>query len=292
MNKTIGDTVKYIRKAKNINQKNVCLNNISRSTLVKIEGNKTNPTVQTFEHILKQLGVGYDEFSFVLNNFQLSERQKLLEKFNNINTSIRLKQWLALEQEMKHYLLIEPDPIIQEYLLIVKALITIESEDDYVKAAQFVSPIWERISKNDVWFMDDIQLLTCIFFMFDSQVALTISQRLIKQTEKYQHVANIKRIRTNTLMNISTLLLNQQDYINALNYINLTIQNAKENEYYTLWLFSKGTKGILLCLLNKHSEGLPLIKESIKLLNGLEQTDIADALKKDVKNYINMDIQN
>lgn len=58
MNKTIGDTVKYIRKAKNINQKNVCLNNISRSTLVKIEGNKTNPTVQTFEHILKQLGVG------------------------------------------------------------------------------------------------------------------------------------------------------------------------------------------------------------------------------------------
>lgn len=288
MNKTIGDTVKFIRKAKNINQKKVCLNNISRSTLVKIEGNQTNPTVDTFEHILKQLGVRYDEFSLILNNFQLSERQKLLEKFNNINTSIRLKQWSALEKEMRQYLLTEPDPIIQEYLHIVRALIIIESEDDYAKAAQCVLPIWERISKNDVWFMDDIQLLTCIFFMFDSQVALTISQRLIKQTEKYQHVTNIKRIRTNTLMNISTLLLNQQDYSNALDYINLTIQNAKENEYYTLWLFSKGTKGILLCLLHQRSEGIPLIEESIKLLNGLEQNDIAEALKKDVKNYINI----
>ncbi|HHS3226307.1 TPA: helix-turn-helix domain-containing protein [Listeria monocytogenes] len=224
-------------------------------------------------------------------NFPLDTRQTLLKKFNNINTSIRVKQWQALEQEMKDYLRIQSDAVIKEYLFIVKALIIIETEDDYMKASQHVSPIWERISKNDVWFIDDIQLLTCIFFMFDDQVVLTISQRLLKQTEKYLHLDNIKRIQANTLMNISTLYLNKQDYSSALDFIDQTIHTAKNYEYYSLLLFAKGTKGILHCLEHKANIGIPLIKDSLQLLKALDQLDIAKALEKDVNNYVAIDIQ-
>ncbi|EAD7213986.1 XRE family transcriptional regulator [Listeria monocytogenes] len=291
MTKTLGETIKFIRTSKNISQKEICMDVISRSALVKIESDKTIPTARTLEFILQQLGVDQEEFTLVRNNFELTTRQQLLQKFNNINTSIRVKQWLTLKHEMNHYLQNQSDPVINEYLAIVKALIIIETEDDYNKASQHVSPIWKRISKNDVWFIDDIQLLTCIFFMFDEQVALTISQRLLKQTEKYLHVDNIKRIQANTLMNISTLYLNKQDYSNALDFIDQTIHTAKNYEYYTLLLFAKGTKGILHCLEHKANIGIPLIKDSLQLLKALDQLDIAKALEKDVNNYLAIDIQ-
>ncbi|MBC2187233.1 helix-turn-helix transcriptional regulator [Listeria sp. FSL L7-0253] len=291
MIKTLGETIKFIRSSKNISQKEICLDTISRSALVKIESDKTIPSAKTLEFILDQLSIDQEEFALVRNNFQLSTRQQLLEKFNTINTSIRVKKWLSLEQEMKQYLHTQTDPIINEYLAIVKALIIIETEDDYNKASLHVAPIWERISKNEVWFIDDIQLLTCIFYMFDNQVALTISQRLLKQTEKYLHMHNIKRIKANTLMNISTLYLNQEDYKNSLEFIDQTIHTAKKYEYYTLWLFAKGTKGILHCLEHKPDIGIPLIKESLYLLKALDQKDIAKALEHDVNNYVAIDMQ-
>ncbi|MCD2255039.1 helix-turn-helix domain-containing protein [Listeria marthii] len=291
MIKTLGETIKFIRSSKNISQKEICLDTISRSALVKIESDKTIPSAKTLEYILHQLSIDQEEFTLVRNNFQLSTRQQLLEKFNTINTSIRVKKWLSLEQEMKHFLHTQTDPVINEYLAIVKALIIIETEDDYNKASLHVAPIWERISKNEVWFIDDIQLLTCIFYMFDNQVALTISQRLLKQTEKYLHMHNIKRIQANTLMNISTLYLNQKDYKNSLEFIDQTIHTAKKYEYYTLWLFAKGTKGILHCLEHKPDSGIPLIKESLYLLKALDQEDIAKALEHDVNNYVAIDIQ-
>ncbi|MBC2184482.1 helix-turn-helix transcriptional regulator [Listeria sp. FSL L7-0233] len=291
MIKTLGETIKFIRSSKNISQKEICLDTISRSALVKIESDKTIPSAKTLEYILHQLSIDQEEFTLVRNNFQLSTRQQLLEKFNTINTSIRIKKWLSLEQEMKHFLHTQTDPVINEYLAIVKALIIIETEDDYNKASLHVAPIWERISKNEVWFIDDIQLLTCIFYMFDNQVALTISQRLLKQTEKYLHMHNIKRIQANTLMNISTLYLNQKDYKNSLEFIDQTIHTAKKYEYYTLWLFAKGTKGILHCLEHKPDSGIPLIKESLYLLKALDQEDIAKALEHDVNNYVAIDVQ-
>ncbi|UHP11670.1 helix-turn-helix domain-containing protein (plasmid) [Listeria marthii] len=291
MIKTLGETIKFIRSSKNISQKEICLDTISRSALVKIESDKTIPSAKTLEFILDQLSIDQEEFALVRNNFQLSTRQQLLEKFNTINTSIRVKKWLSLEQEMKQYLLTQTDPIINEYLAIVKALIIIETEDDYNKASLHVAPIWERISKNEVWFIDDIQLLTCIFYMFDNQVALTISQRILKQTEKYLHMHNIKRIQANTLMNISTLYLNQKDYKKSLEFIDQTIHTAKKYEYYTLWLFAKGTKGILHCLEHKPDIGIPLIKESLYLLKALDQEDIAKALEHDVNNYVAIDVQ-
>ncbi|EAW7215108.1 helix-turn-helix transcriptional regulator [Listeria monocytogenes] len=291
MIKTLGETIKFIRSSKNISQKEICLDTISRSALVKIESDKTIPSAKTLEFILDQLSIDQEEFALVRNNFQLSTRQQLLEKFNTINTSIRVKKWLSLEQEMKQYLHTQTDPIINEYLAIVKALIIIETEDDYNKASLHVAPIWERISKNEVWFIDDIQLLTCIFYMFDNQVALTISQRLLKQTEKYLHMHNIKRIKANTLMNISTLYLNQKDYKNSLEFIDQTIHTAKKYEYYTLWLFAKGTKGILNCLEHKPDIGISLIKESLYLLKALDQEDIAKALEHDVNNYVAIDVK-
>ncbi|EAF6699981.1 Rgg/GadR/MutR family transcriptional regulator [Listeria monocytogenes] len=292
MEKTLGETIKFIRTSKNISQKEVCLDQLSRSALVKIESNKTIPSALTLDFILLQLGIQQEEFSLIRNNFALNTRQTLLEKFNNINTSIRVKQWLALEQEMKDYLRKQSDTVIKEYLFIVKALIIIETEDDYKKASQYVEPIWKRIAKNEVWFIDDIQLLTCIFFMFDNQVAITISQRLLKQTEKYLHVDNIKRIQANTLMNISTLYLNQEDYTNALEFTEQTIHTAQKYEYYTLYLFAKGTQGILQCLQHKPEIGIPMIKESLHLLKALNQLDIAKALENDVNQYIAVDIQN
>ncbi|MBC1697554.1 helix-turn-helix domain-containing protein [Listeria welshimeri] len=291
MKKSLGETIKFIRTSKNISQKEICLDNISRSALVKIESDKTRPSSQTLDYILQQLGIEQEEFTLIRNNFELNTRQTLLEKFNKINTSIRIKKWLELEQEMKQYLRTQSDPVIKEYMSIVKALIIIETEDDYKKASQYVDPIWKRISKNEVWFIDDIQLLTCIFFMFENQVALTISQRLLKQTEKYLHVDNIKRIQANTLMNISTLYLNKQDYPHALDFIDQTIHTAKKYEYYTLFLFAKGTKGILHCLEHKANVGIPLIKDSLQLLKALEQLDIAKALEKDVNTYVAIDIQ-
>ncbi|HEM1629655.1 TPA: helix-turn-helix transcriptional regulator, partial [Listeria monocytogenes] len=96
MEKTIGETIKFIRTSKNISQKEICLDNISRSSLVKIESNKTIPSSLTLEFILLQLGIQQEEFAHIRNNFKLNTRQVLLEKFNNINTSIRIKQWLSL----------------------------------------------------------------------------------------------------------------------------------------------------------------------------------------------------
>lgn len=63
MEKTLGETIKFIRTSKNISQKEVCLDQLSRSALVKIESNKTIPSALTLDFILLQLGIQQEEFS-------------------------------------------------------------------------------------------------------------------------------------------------------------------------------------------------------------------------------------
>ncbi|EAD3993096.1 XRE family transcriptional regulator [Listeria monocytogenes] len=105
MEKTIGETIKFIRTSKNISQKEICLDNISRSSLVKIESNKTIPSSLTLEFILLQLGIQQEEFAHIRNNFKLNTRQVLLEKFNNINTSrgiANISEILYVKERLKY----------------------------------------------------------------------------------------------------------------------------------------------------------------------------------------------
>ncbi len=71
----IGDTLKFIRKSKNLTQQETCTNALSRSNYQKIENNKIMPSMDRFIQILLNFNMTLEEFEFVNGTLHLLQKK-------------------------------------------------------------------------------------------------------------------------------------------------------------------------------------------------------------------------
>ncbi|MBC1917029.1 helix-turn-helix domain-containing protein [Listeria seeligeri] len=286
--KTTGMTIKEIRVSKNIKQEAIYSNLISRNLLWQIENDKINTSYDVFKEILNRLNVSFDEFLYIQNNFKSTPLQELQNRYNTIYTSIEIEILMDLKNDIDTYLEHHQNsPFLKDLERCLTAIIQIEQEqnDDFTKASSIVKPIWERISKQNDWYWEDIQIMSHIFYMFEQETALNICKELFAKLNNYRDFQNADRLEISTLLNISTMLLIQNKLSDSLIYLDKCITLAEEKNYFIQWAYALGTKAIIQSKQTNSNKGLELLHQALNILKTINQPLLADTLQADYNKY-------
>ncbi|HFQ5739348.1 TPA: helix-turn-helix domain-containing protein, partial [Listeria monocytogenes] len=206
MDKSIGEALRDIRKIKGYTQNEIVTTNLSRSTIAKIETNLINPSYDRITIFCKQIGISLDEVIYYQHNYSVSEKEKLIHEFRNLNNSIYKDPINKLISELDSYLLIDNDLQIIELKAILKA-ITIFTETDNVELARKeVLFIWERLEKQDEWFHFDILILAYIIFVFEDETLENVANKLMREIDKFSYFVNYKRLKLGLVLNLALFL--------------------------------------------------------------------------------------
>ncbi|MBC1484583.1 helix-turn-helix transcriptional regulator [Listeria sp. FSL L7-1509] len=283
--KTIGETLKYIRKSKNLTQKEVYTNIISRASYQNFESNKQTPSISVLNQLLNVLGMSKEEFFFVQNNKRLNARGELKYLYDQINTSLEEDKITNLIKKNYAYLANNNnDYEIQHLTKCLEALTILQKKDDFKKAKEVVSYIWQEKMKQDELYLTDIKILASIFYIFPEETALNIAKRINKELKTYQKFENTIRLQISILLNTSSFLLMHNKIKEAELFVNDVLHLAKDNKYYLQWAVAIGKKGIIQFLLNK-KEYKQNIEKCSKLLEYMDEPLQLEDFKTELNKY-------
>ncbi|MGE7690958.1 hypothetical protein ACQKMI_17295 [Lysinibacillus sp. NPDC097214] len=103
-----------------------------------------------------------------------------------------------------------------------------------------IKPIWERISKYDQWYLSDMCLINTILFLFPVDIAIEFTQNVLKRLNKYNSFRDIELLKSAFNINLSLLVITNEDYSTALSIINDSLRQYKRKmNYYTSSAFFK-----------------------------------------------------
>ncbi|EAF0901347.1 TPA: helix-turn-helix transcriptional regulator, partial [Listeria monocytogenes] len=140
-----GSELKNIRKTLGISQRELSNDGIivSKSSLQRIENDKQTPSVDIASLLLQRLDISSPEMEYRLNNFSLSEKEKLINEFREIGSSANVAGINSLLIKMKNFLQSNYSAYISNLILILESLTLFQEEQSFENARKIVTPIWQ-----------------------------------------------------------------------------------------------------------------------------------------------------
>lgn len=159
---------RFIRKGKGMTQKEVCNDFLDRTTLSRIEKNETEPRFENACYLLERIDVSLDKFRYLANienRDNRDNRTRLIEDFYSIISNTESAQIRKLYRRCLEFTSTCSDKKIEEILLILRLYLSADPIDfDKTEFKGLVTPIWQRLSKIEVWTLRDIQIFAIISF--------------------------------------------------------------------------------------------------------------------------------
>lgn len=279
--KKTGEILKKIRVNKKYTQKFVTEGIISQSTYSKVERGVIDITYNKFVKLLSRLDVSEFEFQMLLDE-EPDARDDLIQQFFLINYN-DLEALTVIQERVQHYLTMKKDYIIQDIAYICEALMLISKERDYEQAAIFANRVWKRLERFDRWYMMEIRLINAILFIFPTETALHISERIVRQLSIYQ-TRESRVIKNNIQTNLTLLLIRNKNYAMALENLDELIIRFKQISNYRLLAIAYIRKGMALRLL-KDSTWEKYTEKGLKMLDIFEDNNLKEALTTEIEHY-------
>lgn len=279
--KKTGEILRKIRVNKKYTQKIVTEGIISQSTYSKVERGVIDITYNKFVKLLSRLDVSEFEFQMLLDE-EPDARDDLIQQFFLINYN-DLEALTAIQERVQHYLIMKKDYIIQDIAYICEALMLISKERDYEQAAIFANRVWKRLERFDRWYMMEIRLINAILFIFPTETALHISERIVRQLSIYQ-TRESRVIKNNIQTNLTLLLIRNKNYAMALENLDELIIRFKQISNYRLLAIAYIRKGIALRLL-KDPTWQEYTEKGLKMLDIFEDNNLKEALTTEIEHY-------
>lgn len=147
----IGDTLKFIRKSKNLTQQETCTNALSRSNYQKIENNKIMPSMDRFIQILLNFNMTLEEFEFVKRDFTPSPKENILYLYSKIITSSETDILLDVISKCDDYLANQNDIFISDIKASLEGILLAEKEHNFELAREKVAYIcWRSLKARSI----------------------------------------------------------------------------------------------------------------------------------------------
>lgn len=279
--KGYGETTKQIRISKGYTQKYVAAHLLTQGAYSKFENNNTEINLGTMHGILQRLGIPFEEFIYIHNGYQYSQRNEIIIQFYRIHThdEALLK---GLRKKCQHYLKENKDDLqIIHIATILDGLIILAKTNDLEQAKTIVEPVWYDLSKHNQLFVTDLYMLNSILFLFPLPTVLQMKQFILRHITMYENFGDVSRLHIHLLMNITYLLMRNKNYAIARSEIlNTIILCKKENDFVLLGIcyIRKG-----ICLNRLGLVGDKWICKGKNLLKVLEQFTLLDKIENEMK---------
>ncbi|HFI0234926.1 TPA: helix-turn-helix domain-containing protein [Streptococcus suis] len=262
-----GSVYKEIRRNKHLTQEEVCGNYINRSTLTRFENNQTIPSYELMRFLLKQVDMTFEEFEYLCNYYQPSERQQLLYDIDNLKTP-STKQLEELIQRCKNHLKKEPDdvPIKRRSMRLETVVAVRKNSTIQTVSTTSAQLLWSQVINNDNWYYNDIIIVGSLLY--------TLPHNILG--EKYTDFKRIKPTELSLYQFLSYFSLYIGMKEEAIRFIHKLTTLAKQEKRYDQ--LARGY--VYLGIAEKKQE---LIDKGLQILELTEEQRILNILKSFIK---------
>ncbi|MDU2537565.1 helix-turn-helix transcriptional regulator [Streptococcus mitis] len=276
-----GKVYKEIRESKGLTQEEVCGNVLSRTSLSKIESGKATPKYENMEFLLRQINMSFEEFEYICQLYQPSQRTEIMQTYLNMRSIIRSSDLVNLFQKCQDYLKTHHDLPIEEIRDMLEVVIYIRQHgtgelSDH--AEQVVKKLWRKIEKQDTWYESDLKILNTILLSLPIEHLHLITGKILQRLEVYKNYQHLYDLRMTILLNLSTLYLYNQDKNMCKQICYTLLEDAKNKKSYDRLAICYVRIGIC-------RDDTRLIQKGFSLLELTEETSMLSHLKKEVETY-------
>lgn len=209
--KTIGETLRQIRKSKGLKLKDLAINGVSATFISKVERNESNIGLNKFEALLNGLHVSYDEFKYLQNNYSQNSQEEFLEKLNNFVIDENLYGIQRLYEGEK-VLTPENSPEKSSHFynmtLALCLMRKIQGKRLPQKDTKFLVKYLLSI---DSWGVYELRLFNNAMFIFDHASLMALTQIAIDRSKYYLQLPGYSDLLSSILSNAIELLIENHE---------------------------------------------------------------------------------
>ena len=175
----IGETIDFLRTQKNLKVSEVTTDYISRQAYYNFVHGKTHTSINSFDIMLNNLCVSYDEFVFIKNGYSLPEQDALLLEMKKTFEQKDSEKLI----EMSKYCLSKSSKTHTHlgYLCLLLKNRLDESSDTVTS-----SKLKAYLLSVATWTHYEIVLFNNSIYCFDTDTILTLMRRVMLNLEKYK----------------------------------------------------------------------------------------------------------
>ncbi|HFI0125768.1 TPA: helix-turn-helix domain-containing protein [Streptococcus suis] len=232
-----GSVYKSIRKSKRLSQEQVCGDFINRTTLVRFEKNQTIPSYELMRFLLKQVDMTFEEFEYLCNYYQPSQRQQLLYDIDNLRNPTT-KMMEDLIKRCHDHLNKEPNDIpIHRKCLLLETVVAVRKSSSITQlsdeAETLSKLLWSELERYDNWYHNDIILVGTLLSKISSLDSLEeTANLLLKRLEKYKDYKRIQPTILSYYQSLSYFFLEQRQYNKSTFFATKLMDLAKQEKRY------------------------------------------------------------
>lgn len=253
-----GRALRDIRKIKGMTQNDIVTKNLTRSSIAKIETDNMIP-----------------------------EKEKIIYEFRSLKLSTYDNPIIKLLEKIDLYLENYKDIQIIELKAVLEASQIFKLTDDVELAREKVDFIWERLEKQDEWFYFDVLLLSNIIYVFDSEIIVDVGIKIMKEIEKFSYNVQSKRLKISIVLNLGLFLKIADKMDLAIEFIEMGIELAKQNEDLVVEYLAHYRKSEFLLYKGHFKEAEKLYNKSVQFYEFIGNQIMLKDIKNDWLNYNN-----
>ena len=264
-----GETIKKIRKSKNMTLKEAAGEALSVSQLSRFENGHSMITIDLFYEILTNLNTSTDEFNYIMS---LDDNKKLNDYFSRIEeyaNSLRYDRLKDLIDEIKA---VNPAPYSWDQFLIyfIESVIALDKTHE-----KEISPaVLDYLMQVEVWGEMELRIYALFGFALDVETTHFLMRTALKRSKQYLKIpSNTKLLYVILSNNFSSFLaFDRIDYARETLELFETeyAQNTPHLAAHIDFIFNKG---LLAFKENRPEDGNKHCQNAIKICQDFHQTE-------------------
>ena len=276
-----GETIKKIRKSKNMTLKEAAGEALSVSQLSRFENGHSMITIDLFYEILTNLNTSTDEFNYIMS---LDDNKKLNDYFSRIEeyaNSLRYDRLKDLIDEIKA---VNPAPYSWDQFLIyfIESVIALDKTHE-----KEISPaVLDYLMQVEVWGEMELQIYALFGFALDVETTHFLMRTALKRSKQYLKIpSNTKLLYIILSNNFSSFLaFDRIDYARETLELFETeyAQNTPHLAAHIDFIFNKG---LLAFKENRPEDGNKHCQNAIKICQDFHQTEYEKIYTKRYENW-------
>ncbi|MEG3342739.1 helix-turn-helix transcriptional regulator [Streptococcus suis] len=232
-----GSVYREIRKSKHLSQEQICGDYLNRVTLSRFEKNQNIPSYELMRFLLKQVDMTFEEFEYLCNYYQPSQRQQLLYDIDNLkNPTTQTMEDLI--QRCQSHLKKEPNDVpIHRKCLLLETVVAVRKSSSITQlsdeAETLSKLLWSELERCDNWYHNDIILVGTLLYKISSLDSLEeTANLLLKRLEKYKDYKRIQPTILSFYQQLSLFTLEQKQYSKSTFFATKLMDLAKQEKRY------------------------------------------------------------
>ncbi|HEM2792014.1 TPA: helix-turn-helix transcriptional regulator [Streptococcus suis] len=278
-----GSVYKSIRKSKHLSQEQICGDYLNRATLSRFEKNQNIPSYELMRFLLKQVDMTFEEFEYLCNYYQPSQRQQLLYDIDNLRNPTT-KTMEDLIKRCQDHLKKEPNDIpIHRKCLLLETVVAVRKSSSITQlsdeAETLSKLLWSELERYDNWYHTDIILVGTLLSKISSLDTLEeTAHLLLKRLEKYKDYKKIQPTILSHYRSLSYFFLEQKQYDKSAFFSTKLINLAKQEKRYD----QLARAYVYLGLAENKQE---LIDKGLQILELTDEQTLLDNLQSLIKQH-------